>query len=310
MKRAEVQKAFTFSGNRDCIYTLERDVTDAGFFSASGDGMVVRWNFNKPDEGELFAKVPNSVYSLALLKQKNQLLVGQNFSGIHVIDLETKSEIRNITLTSAAIFDLLICLDQVWIVDGAGTLFVLDVNDFKLLFTAGFSDKSARSVAFNPFEDEVAIGSSDNNIRIFDRKSFSLKRIIQAHANSVFTITYSPDGRYLISAGRDAHLKVWDVHQDYELKHDVAAHMFAINHLVFSPDGHYFASGSMDKTIKVWNAQTFELIKVIDKVRHAGHGTSINKLLWLPYHDYLISGSDDRNLSVWKVEFYEKQSLI
>jgi WD40 repeat protein len=66
----------------------------------------------------------------------------------------------------------------------------------------------------------------------------------------------------------------------------------------------------MDKTIKVWNAQTFELIKVIDKVRHAGHGTSINKLLWLPYHDYLISGSDDRNLSVWKVEFYEKQSLI
>lgn len=309
MKRAEVEKVFTFSGHRDCIYALEVSTVPTHFFSASGDGMVVRWDLEKPDEGELFANVPNSVYALAMSPKTNQLLVGQNFSGVHVIDLETKLEIRNIILTKAAIFDIKICLDQVWIGDGDGSLFVLNLSDFSLLHQSRLSEKSVRAIAFNPFENEVAVAYSDFHIRIFDLETFVLKNEILAHTNSVFSVVFSPDGRHLLSSGRDAHIKIWDVYENYKMVKDIPAHMFAVNHLTFSPDGNYFASSSMDKSVKIWDAKTFDLIKVIDKARHAGHGTSVNKSLWIGYHNYLISGGDDRNLGIWELEFYEKSIL-
>ena len=111
----------------------------------------------------------------------------------------------------------------------------------------------------------------------------------------------SSDQQYLLSAGRDAHLKIWDL-PSLTPKHDIVAHLYAINHIAYSPDQQYFVTASMDKSIKVWDAHTFALKKVIDKSRHAGHGTSVNKLLWMPFSNFVISGSDDRSISVWKVD--------
>jgi len=97
-------------------------------------------------------------------------------------------------------------------------------------------------------------------------------------------------------------LKIWDVTNGYALHQDIVAHLFAINHLTYSPDQRLFASCSMDKSIKIWDATTFQLLKVIDRARHAGHGTSINKLLWTSFNNQLISASDDRRISVWDIK--------
>ena len=137
---------------------------------------------------------------------------------------------------------------------------------------------------------------------IFDLNTFSLKTRFHAHTNSVFAVGYSPDERYLVTGGRDAHLKVWDATAQYAPVHDIPAHMFAINHVAFRADGAFLATASMDKSIKIWQADTFRLVKVVDRARHAGHGTSINKVLWLTEGDWLVSGSDDRTISVWELQ--------
>ncbi|MFM8834779.1 MAG: WD40 repeat domain-containing protein, partial [Cytophagales bacterium] len=54
--------------------------------------------------------------------------------------------------------------------------------------------------------------------------------------------------------------------------------------------------------IKIWDANTLQLLKVIDKARHAGHGTSVNKLWWSSHQQQLVSASDDRSISVWESE--------
>jgi WD40 repeat protein len=59
----------------------------------------------------------------------------------------------------------------------------------------------------------------------------------------------------------------------------------------------------MDKSIKVWDAESYKLLKVIDKARYAGHGTSINKVAWSSYNQNIISISDDRKISIWNLEF-------
>jgi WD40 repeat protein len=84
--------------------------------------------------------------------------------------------------------------------------------------------------------------------------------------------------------------------------------MYAINHIAFREDGKYFATCSMDKSVKIWDTERFQLLKVIDKARHAGHGTSVNRLLWSSYQSDdidqpIISASDDRTLSVWNAQW-------
>ena len=180
---------------------------------------------------------------------------------------------------------------------------ILDITTLKTVHQFRASEQSARCIAINEKTAEFAVGYSDNKIRVYSMIDWELQHEIDAHKISVFTVQYSPDFRYLISGSRDAHLKVWDVKNGYSLKESIVAHMFAINHLVYSPDGKHFVTCSMDKSIKVWDAETFTLLKVIDKARHAGHGTSVNKLLWSSHNNLLVSGSDDRSISIWDINF-------
>jgi WD40 repeat protein len=151
--------------------------------------------------------------------------------------------------------------------------------------------------------NELAAGYSDDVVRVYDATTMELKYELASHTNSVFTVVYSPDGSLLLTAGRDAHLRVWQVVEAYKERGYVIAHMYTINHITYSPDGRYFATCSMDKSIKLWDAQTFKLLKVIDKVRNASHGTSVNKLFWSAHQNQLVSCSDDRTISVWDINF-------
>jgi WD40 repeat protein len=301
MKTIKVEKLATLTGHRDSIYTIERAHLPHLFFSASGDGMVVRWDLNRTDQGELLVRIPASVYAIRHLPEENQLWIGQNFEGIHVIDLESLKEIKSIKITSAAIFDIQFWQDTALIGTGDGTIIVMDVNQFMVKKHIKASEKSVRSIAVNPQTQEFAVGYSDNFIRVFSLENFQLKYAFEAHTNSVFTLAYSSDYQYLLSGSRDAHLNIWKVAEQYSLHQSIVAHTYAINHLAFSPDGKYFATGSMDKSVKVWDANSFRLLKVIDRARHAGHGTSVNKLFWTGGEYSLVTCSDDRTLSVWNL---------
>ncbi len=301
----QVQKNASLIGHRDCVYTLERSGQQEVFYSAAGDGMVVAWDLRDPGNGELIAQVPSSVYALRYVPDKNWLLVGHNHNSLQVIDLFKKTVVATVPLPPVAIFDIAYSeLHQlIYVALGDGGLAIISAETFTLNKIIKLADKSTRSLALNESTQELAIGFSDHLIRILDLTTLAIKLEISGHTNSVFTVTYSPDGQYLLSGGRDAHLKVWRVSEDYALHTSIVAHMYAINHITYNSGGQFLATGSMDKSIKVWDAHTFKLLKVIDKVRHAGHGTSVNKLFWSGYRNQLVSGSDDRTISVWDLNF-------
>ncbi len=301
-----VEKKATLTGHRDCIYNLEIGATQEYFFSAAGDGMVVLWDLNNPEDGTLIAKVENSVYALKYIPNRHQLLIGHNFKGVHLIDVESKKELYSTAVTDSYIFDIALLSDKILVATGDGTLIVLSLEDLSSLAKVKLSTHSIRSIALSPDGRFIALGFSDNFIRILDAKNFGLLYAFEAHKNSVFTLKFSPDGAYLLSGSRDARLNIWDVGRKFELNQTIVAHLYAINDIVFSPDGIYFATCSMDKSIKIWNTKEFRLLKVIDKARYAGHGTSVNKLYWTSFQDRLLSASDDRAISVWDINFNTK----
>jgi WD40 repeat protein len=299
--KIQVEKTATFTGHKDCIYAMTPIANSTRFISAGSDGLVAEWDLDKPNEGKMIAKVENTVYALCHLPETNQLLVGQNFEGIHLIDLEKKQESKSIKLTDQAIFDIQFCNGIIYVASGKGTVFLLDLETFSIKQKLQFTEEHARTIALNPNWKEFAVGYSDNLIRVFSIENHQLKYELSQHTNSVFTLAYSTDSNLLLSGSRDAHLKIWSVANNYDLQESIVAHMYTINHIAYRADGKYFATCSKDKSIKIWDAHKLRLLKVIDKARHAGHGTSVNKLFWKD-ENTLVSASDDTSISVWNLE--------
>ncbi len=301
MNKISVKKLHTFLGHNDSIYTLE-EVSDKKFLSAGGDGMVVLWDLETPDEGEVIAKVPGSIYAISYDSKNNHLYVGQNNEGLHKIAFDTKKEIGSVQLGKHQIFDIKLIDDVLWVALQSGEVAIL-TRDLQIISRKKFGNDRVRNI--EQFGNQVAIAFSDNVTRVFDLESKEMIHELKGHKNSVFSSRYHPSGKYLVSVGRDAHIKVWDANESYVLRESIAGHLYTINHLVFRKDGRYFVTASMDKAIKLWDAYNFKLLKVLDKHRHAGHANSVNKLLWMNYRDLLVSCSDDRSISIWEIDFEE-----
>ncbi|EAZ80085.1 WD40 repeat domain-containing protein [Algoriphagus machipongonensis] len=302
MSKIQVNKLHTLTGHNDCIYALTEGTDPRFFYTGAGDGMVVEWDLDQPDDGKLIAKLPHSVYALEVDKERNLLFIGHNFEGIHVIDLNENKEIWSIKFTDQAIFDIKIFGSEAFIGTGDGILTIIDIPNQSLKKRVKLSSKSIRVMSISPNNLHLALGLSDNSIKVLDlRNDYQPIANLSGHEKSVFGLTYSPDEKTLVSGSRDARLKFWNV-SDYALDETIVAHMYAINYLSFKEDGKYMVSCSMDKSIKVWDVEERKLLKVIDKARNAGHGTSINKVLWSSYSGQVVSVSDDRTISIWQIE--------
>jgi len=302
MSKIQVNKLHTLTGHNDCIYALKEGADPRYFYTGAGDGMVVEWDLDHPKDGVLLARLPHSVYALEVDPKRNFLIVGHNYEGIQVIDLEERVESWNLKLSSAAIFDLKVFGDELFVATGDGVLIVVDMQMRAVKRQVKLSSKSIRVLAVAPEKKHLALGFSDHSIQVLDLAADAVPIArMEGHSNSVFALGYSPDEKTLVSGGRDANLKFWNT-ADYLLEENVVAHLYAINYLSFREDGNYLVTCSMDKSLKIWDSTSRNLLKVIDKARNAGHGTSINKVFWSTYSGVIVSVSDDRSVAIWQIE--------
>ncbi|MBX3101236.1 MAG: WD40 repeat domain-containing protein [Bacteroidetes bacterium] len=305
-EKAEVTKIHEYLGHTQSVYALAPAHLPGHFLSAGGDGIVAQWALDRPDVAVGLLRAPLPLYSLECLPAGHLVLAGQNDGGLHALDLATGSLRKSIRVHQRPIFGLQVLPGDAYFLACSedGQLSVWDCATISCQTTAQISQASLRTVVMHPRGKEFAIAGSDGYVRVYALDGFRQLYSWQAHANTVFTLCYSPDGELLLSGSRDAHLKSWDARHGYSLVQDVPAHLFAVNDMTFSPDGVHLATASMDKTIKLWDPYTLTLIKVIDRPRNGCHLTGVNRLLWLPGGE-LLSCSDDRTIMQWQVRFYK-----
>jgi len=301
MTKISIAKIANFIGHRGAVYTLEKSINKNCIYSSGADGLIVEWNTEKKDEGKLIANIGKPVYSLLLDEISSILFCGTSTGNLHVIDLNKHNEIKNIEAHQSGIFDMKFIGDNLITCSGDGTINIFEKTNLTLIKKIVGSEKSARVIAVHPINIDFAIGFSDWNISIFDEINFDLKYSLKGHTNSVFALQYSPNGNFLISSGRDAIIKVWEIKNKYKLILEIPAHTLQVKCITSNPSGNLFASSSMDKTIKIWDADNFELLKVIDFARNESHTNCINKILWLT-DDKFVSCSDDKQVMIWNIE--------
>lgn len=293
----EINKLATYKGHKDSVYDLAEGITAGRILSASGDGYLVEWV--SPEEGVPVARVNHPVYAFEHSREQGRIWLGENSEGLHRIDTERKKAEAFLKLGKVSVFTIVSAGNKTLAGNSLGYIHVIDNQQNSFIRHLPVSAKSIRSIAVNESLGEFAAGSSDHSIRIYDLDTLELKKTIEGHSNSVFTLAYHE--QYLISSGRDAHIRIWDSTLDYLPAAAVPAHNYAINHILPLKGTALLASCSMDKSIKIWDINSMRLLKVIDKGKFASHGTSVNRLWWNENTQRLFSASDDRTISEWSL---------
>lgn len=301
--KLEVKHLATLSGHSGCIYTMSQGATENIVFSGGSDKFIASWNLETLQAEKFAALMPASVFVICHIPEKKLLLAGTTKGTIHIIDLEKKQEIKVLLHHTEAIFDIKYSLETncFYTAAGDGNLAICALDTLSLTHLKKLSNQKVRDIDFNYTTSEIALALGDCKILILDLHTLEQKKEFIAHKLAANVVKYSPDGKLLLTGGRDAHLKIWQV-EDYELVKSIPAHNWAIYDIVFNPDATLFATASRDKTLKVWDAKTFQLLKRISKETVEGaHTHSVNKLHWSTYKNYLISAGDDRMIEVWEV---------
>lgn len=297
------KKISQLTGHRASVFAVEAGPELQTILSGAGDGWIVQWSLDDPENGKLIAKVDTNIFSLKYIAATETLVVGDMHGGVHWVKPGHPEATKDIAHHKNGVFAIFELDDFIFTLGGGGKITRWSKTEQRSMESLQLSYHSLRSIAYASTRNELAIGASDENIYILDATTLEIKQTIaNAHGKSVFALQYNPDQRFLLSGGRDAHLRVWDCQNAYSTVFAEAAHWFTINAIAFHPNGTLFATASRDKTIRIWDAEDYSLKKTFDLKKYAGHINSVNDLYWSPYRNELISASDDRSLIIWEID--------
>jgi WD40 repeat protein len=150
----------------------------------------------------------------------------------------------------------------------------------------------------------------DIKLRILDAKTGEEIRTLTGHTGIVNSVSFSPDGKRIVSTSEDWSIKIWDART--RPKTLTLTGLEDLTCVVFSPDGRQIASGSKNK-ITIWDAETGQetlafdgMIKIRDPL------TGEEGLTLYPYFRVQcvafspdgkqIVGAGDNTLKVWDAQ--------
>ncbi|ANZ73997.1 BA75_00789T0 [Komagataella pastoris] len=113
------------------------------------------------------------------------------------------------------------------------------------------------------------------------------------HQKLVNHVSFSPDGRYIVSASFDNSVKLWDG-RDGKFIATLRGHVSPVYQTAWSSDCRLLVSCSKDTTLKVWDIRTKKLM-----VDLPGHADEVYTVDWSVDGKKVVSGGKDKKVRIW-----------
>ncbi|OJJ42341.1 hypothetical protein ASPZODRAFT_105400 [Penicilliopsis zonata CBS 506.65] len=258
--------------------------------SGSEDGTIRVWDLSTPQDEPIIVLQGQDegvrVHSVCFMKGDRQLASATD-TGIAVWDLQSHRKREFFTGDWAFVHSLAYSpnghlLASISLNDSPIRIWNPDTGT--LLATLEHSELP-NSISFSPDGSQLASGSSNCKILIWDMESRTVARVLHGHASGICDLTFSKDAGLLVSGSYDRTVKVWDLNH----KSSGSKRRDGMSILTCSSNNEILAthSGSSD-TITLWNAKSGALLK-----ETTGHHTDVQMVVFSPDEKQLISCGND-----------------
>ena len=118
--------------------------------------------------------------------------------------------------------------------------------------------------------------------------------MFQRHMGTVYSVTFSPDGRSLVSGSNS--VCVWNIRDGSSVTLPATQDAGFVFSVVFSPDGRYIAAGDLKNWLWIWDSRTHKLV-----ANWKGHTDCVWCVKFTPDGRGLMSGGTDQTVKYWDV---------
>lgn len=177
------------------------------------------------------------------------------------------------------------------------------------VWETGWSGVEAR--ALSPDGLHLAAGGKKNHgVRVWKLDAPDHFQALGKHANIVYSLAFSPDGRWLVSASWDGTNYLWNLAREKNASSNrgetsprfvaLSAHNGEAWSAVFSPDGRTLATCGDDQTIRLWHLESLRQAATL-----RGHTQPVTVLAFALDGNLLASGSGDGTVRIWRAPTLE-----
>jgi serine/threonine protein kinase len=119
---------------------------------------------------------------------------------------------------------------------------------------------------------------------------------VLAHDDSIWAVTFSPDGRHVLAGSMDGTASLWDAASGQK-RCSFHGHTDGITSLACARSGRHLLTGSLDNTLRWWDVETGRELR-----RLSGHLNSVLSVALSPDDRLALSGSADGSIRLWDVD--------
>jgi WD40 repeat protein len=136
----------------------------------------------------------------------------------------------------------------------------------------------------------------DDTVRLWDLELGQEVRRFTGHRGQVYSVSVSPDERYVVSGSDDRTVRVWELGTGREVCR-FTGHNGPVYSVAVTPDGRYVVSGSGDGTVRLCQLGTGQEVRRF----FTGHERQVFSVAVTPDGRYVVSGSWDGTVRLWEL---------
>ncbi|GLI72449.1 hypothetical protein PoHVEF18_000626 [Penicillium ochrochloron] len=170
-------------------------------------------------------------------------------------------------------------------------------------------DDAVTSVAYNHRSMQIASGSHDTTVQIWEADTGKLIRTLTGHEKAVTSVVFSSvvfpsvvtgniEYKWVVSGSCDKTIRIWDAETGTLIRTlgTLGGHEEAVTSLAFSAERKWIVSGSDDKTARIWDAQTGQLLQILN------HWEPVTSVAFSNDDMLVASGSHENTVRIWAAE--------